>query len=199
MKRVLAFTLAAVIGAASAQPVFSQDAVFAQDGPAPTKIGFLDIRTAFKDYWKRENVEKSLRARTDALEGTMAKEKDRLEELGEELKTLNQSSPDFLKLRREIEMIRFSLKFDQEEEMRRIQREARRKEALLYKDIVRECQAFGEERGYATIMLSSPLPPSFENEVDLELVIATRNVLWHDDRLDVTADVLEFLNAGKPK
>ena len=193
MKRALAFTLAAVIGAASAQPVFSQDE------SVPTKVGFLDIRTAFKDYWKRENVEKSLRARTDALEEAISKEKERLDELGEALDTLNQGSPEFQQRRREIEMIRFSLKFDQEEELRRIQREARRKEALLYKDIVRECQAFGEERGFSAIMLSSPLPPKFEDEADLELVIATRSVLWHDDRLDVTPQVLEFLNAGQPK
>ena len=92
-----------------------------------------------------------------------------------------------------------SIEFDQKDELRRIQRDARRKEALLYKDIVRECQAFGEERGFAAIMLSSPLPPKFEEEADLELVIATRNVLWHDDRLDVTPQVLEFLNAGQPK
>ena len=193
MKRALAFTLAAVIGAASAQPVFSQDESL------PNKIGFLDIRTTFKDYWKRENVEKQLRARTDALEDAISKEKARLEELGEELDTLNEGSPEFQQRRRELEMIRFSIKFDQEDELRRIQRDARRKEALLYKDIVRECQAFGEERGFSAIMLSSPLPPKFEDEADLELVIATRSVLWHDDRLDVTPQVLEFLNAGQPK
>jgi len=193
MKRAFAFTLAVLIGVASAQPVFSQD------DPAPTKLGFLDIRTTFQEYWKRDNVEKALRARTDALEEAVTTQKMRLEELGEELNTLNEGSPEFQARRREIEMIRFEIKFDQEDELRRIQREARRKEALLYKDIVRECQAFGEDRGYAAIMLSTPLRPNFEKEADLELVIATRTVLWHDDRADVTKAVLEFLNAGKPK
>jgi len=193
MKRALAFTLAAFVAAAAAQPVFSQD------DPVPTKIGFLDIRTAFQDYWKRENVEKGLRARTDALEESIGKQRIRLEELGEELNTLNQGSPEYQQQRRELEMIRFRIKFDQEDEMRRIQREARRKEALLYKDIVRECQAFGEERGYSAILLSSPLAQDFEKNADLDLVIATRTVLWHDDRADVTPAILEFLNAGRPK
>ncbi len=199
MKRAIAFSLAAVIGVTAAQPVFSQDDPAPAAAPAVTKIGFLDIRTTFKDYWKRENIEKGLRARTDALEESVGKQKNQLEELGEELQTLNEGSPEYQQRRRDLEMIRFQIKFDQEDEMRRIQTDARRKEALLYKDIVRECQAFGEENGYTAIFLSSPLSPNFEKEADLDLVVATRAVLWHDDRADVTPAVLEFLNAGRPK
>jgi Skp family chaperone for outer membrane proteins len=193
MQRLIAFTLAAVIGLLSAQPVIGQDT------PEPTKIGFLNMRRVFQEYWKRENIEKALRARTDALEASVAREKGRLEEMADELATLNSDSDDYRTRVREMEIIRFQIKLDQEGELRRIQAEAKRKEALLYKEVVRECQAFGEGQGFAAIMLTAPLGPDFEKSAELDIVVATRAVLWHDDRLDVTGKVLEFLNAGKPR
>ena len=193
MQRFLAFTLAAVIGLLSVQTTLGQD------NPAPTKVGFLNMRRVFEEYWKRENIEKSLRARTDALEASVAREKQRLEEMGDELATLNEDSDEYRQRRREMEIARFQIKLDQEGEMRRIQVEAKRKEALLYKDVVRECQAFGESQGFAAIMLTAPLGPDFEKTAELDIVVATRTVLWSDDRLEVTDKVLEFLNAGKPR
>ncbi len=193
MQRTIAFTLALAIGALCAQPVLSQDT------PDPTKIGFLNMRRVFENYWKRENIEKALRARTDALEESIAREKQRLADLGDELATLNEDSDEYRLRRREIEITRYQIKLDQEDEMRRIQSQAKRKEALLYKDVVRECQAFGESQGYAAILLTSPLGPDFEKTAELDIVVATRAVLWQDERLDVTDKVLEFLNAGKPR
>jgi Skp family chaperone for outer membrane proteins len=193
MQRLIAFALALVVGALSAQPVLSQET------PEPTRTGFLDMRRVFQEYWKRENIESALRARTDALEESLARQKQALEEMGDELATLNQDSEEFRTRRREMEMLRFQIKLDQEEELGRIQAEAKRKEALLYKDVVRECQAFGESRGYAAIMLTTPLGPDFEKSAELDIIVATRTVLWQDDRLDITDAVLEFLNAGKPR
>jgi len=193
MKRTAAFTAALLVGALGARPVLSQSI------PEPTRVGYLNVKRVFEEYWKRENIEQNLRARTDALEARVKQGKQRLEELGEALNTLNQETEEYRSRQREIEMLRFQVKLDQEDEMRRIQREARRQEALLYKDVVREAQAFGESRGYAAIQIYAELPPGFENEADLDLVVATRTVLWRDERLDVTGQVLEFLNAGRPR
>jgi len=193
MQRLIAFALAAVVGALTVQPVFSQGT------PEPTRIGFLNMRRVFQEYWKRDTIEQALRARTDALEESIATQKKRIEEMGDELATLNEGSDEFRARRRELEMLRFQIKLDQEDELRRIQAEAKRKEALLYKEVVRECQAFGESQGYAAILLTAPLGPEFENTAELDIVVATRTVLWQDDRLDVTEKVLEFLNAGKPR
>lgn len=193
MQRVIAFALAAVIGLLSVQTSLGQDA------PMPTKIGFLNMRRVFEEYWRRENIEKVLRARTDALEASLESEKKRLEEMGDELATLNEDSDEYRQRIREMEISRFQLKLDQEGEMRRIQAEAKRQEALLYKDVVRECQAFGESQGFAAVLLTAPLGPDFEKTAELDIVVATRTVLWCDDRLEVTDKVLEFLNAGKPR
>lgn len=193
MKRVLAFALAVAVGVASAQPVLSQQT------PEPTKIGFLNVRRVFQEYWKRQSIEDSLKARSTALDARAKEGKARLQSMAEALATLNKDSDEYRAKVREIELARFEMELGQKEEANRIERDARRQEALLYKDIVRECQAFGESRGYASIQMFAPIDENFERIQDLDVVIATRATLWRDDRLDVTQQVLDFLNAGKPR
>jgi Skp family chaperone for outer membrane proteins len=189
-----------VLGALAALLVGSltATAVLSQDRPAPTRLGFVDVRKAFESYRKKKDVEEQLKARTDALEQRFRQESARIEQAAEKLNTLNEGSEERAQLDRQISIDRSTLDMDKKYEARRLQREARRKEALIYKEISQEAQALGQERGLAAVFLHVPLEADFETKGDLDIFMGTRAVLCRDDSLDVTAELVQRLNALLP-
>lgn len=195
MKRtILAAALAAFVLGGGAATVLSQGE------PPPLKVGFLDVGKAFEDYRKREQVEGTLNARTDALEEKFRGLKAELEAAVEELRTLNPDSEAYTEKRRQIELQQMAVKYDREQALKGLEREARRQKALLYKEICEEAGAWGEEHGLAAVFLKVPLGQEFIERGDLDLITSTRTALWSDSRLDITADLVQHLNASlEPK
>jgi Skp family chaperone for outer membrane proteins len=186
--------LAALV-ALLAGSLVSATTALSQDKPAPVRLGFLDVRGAFEKYKKREEVEKQLRTKTDALEARFRQEQARIDQTAEKLNTMNEGTDERAQLERQIGIDRNTLDLDKKIEARKLQIEARRKEALLYKAICLEAQALAQERGLAGVLLFTPLDTDFERKSDLDIFMGTRTVIARDESLDVTADVVQRLNA----
>ena len=45
---------------------------------------------------------------------------------------------------------------------------------------------------------AQPVDEQLERRGDMDLVTSTRTVLWHDERLDVTDEIVQLLNAALP-
>ncbi len=191
MKRYFAAALAAlVIGSSLSLTVLSQDR------PAPLKLGFVDMRKAFETYRKRKDVMEQLKTKNDAFVDQLKKRAAALEQANDKLNTLNAGSEDYLLLARQIKLDKYTFDVDKELKGRELDGEQRKKNALIYKEICQEAQAYGLEQGLAAVFLYIPAETDFEQ--DLDIIVSTRAVLCRDDQLDVTAPVVTRLNAQLP-
>lgn len=191
MKRYLAAALAAlVIGSSLSLTALSQDR------PAPLKLGFIDMRKAFETYRKRKDVMEQLKAKNDAFVAQLKQRASALEQANDRLNTLNAGSEDYVHLARQIKLDKYTLDVDKDLKGRELEAEQRKKNALIYKEICQEAQAYGQEQGLAAVLLYIPAETDFEQ--DLDIIVSTRAVLCRDDQLDVTKDVVTRLNAQLP-
>ena len=190
-------TLLAVLGALLLGALGT--VTLSQETPPPSRVAFCDVQRVFEEYRKRKDVEERLNAQIEALQNRFKQMGVEIEQQSEQLKTLNPGSDEYIALERDVDKARYLLKRDREVESRRLERQMNKERALIYKEICREAQALGEGRGHAAVLLWVPLGAEFDKgEVDLSAMMATRTVLWRDDRLDVTDDLIQTLNASLP-
>jgi Skp family chaperone for outer membrane proteins len=174
-------------------------AVRSQDAPPPTRVGFVDVERCVGEWKKRDEVRKALKAKSDALAARFRQDRTRIEEKEARLATLNETSDDFVLLSREIDGDRFLLKRDTEFERMRLELQERRDVWLLYKAVVTEARGVAEAKGLACVLDSAPLTAEMDKAKDPLSHVPKRTVVWSDPRLDLTAEVLESLNAQMPK
>jgi Skp family chaperone for outer membrane proteins len=192
MQRLALPLLVVLVLGALATVTVSQDA-----GPS-SRVVFVDVQKVFETYRKRTDVEARLNAEMDALDARFKKQAADVEHEAERLETLNPGSVEHTEVERRVDMLRFGLKYDRESEQRRLQRQMNREKTLIYKEIVLEAQALGEARGYAAVQLYVPFGAELDRNMDPSVMMATRTVLWRDDRLDVTRELVDSLNAALP-
>jgi Skp family chaperone for outer membrane proteins len=191
MNRNLVAALAALaVGSAAATTVLSQAA------PAPTRLGFIDIRKAFETYRKRTEVMQQLKKKSDDFDAALKQRVAQIEQETDKLATMNTGTDEYMELARRIKQEKASFDVDKEFKGRMLESEQRKKNALVYKEISQEAAAYGQEQGLAAVFMYLPAETDFEQ--DLDMVVPTRAVLCRDDQLDVTKAVVERLNAQLP-
>ncbi len=164
----------------------------------PEKIGFLDIQQTFTDYWKRQEIQKTVDTRVEGLKNRMRAEAEALDELMDSLETLNKKSKQFQDKSRELELRKMTLQYDEKRGLGLLQDDMRRQEILIYKEIVREAEAYARTHGFGAIVLSRKLGESVEDSADLNVLVQARPVLWSHDALDLTDEIVSLLNASRP-
>ena len=191
MKRYFAAAFAAlVIGSAAVTVVHSEQA------PAPTGLGFLDIKKALESYRKHSDVMEQLKKKNDLYVTQFKQREAQIERDADKLNTMNKDTPDYADLEEQITGAKSVLDVAKKFRGRELDREQRKKNTLIYKEICQEAQAYGQEKGLAAVLLF--IPPETDFEQDLDLIVPTRAVLCRDDQLDVTKDVVDRLNAQLP-
>lgn len=191
MKRYLAAAFAAlVIGSGAVTTVLSQA------DPAPTRLGFIDIRKAFETYRKRKDVMEQVKTKSDAFVAQLKQRTAQIEQMAEKLNTMNAGTDEYAALDRQIAVEKYAIDVDKKQKGRELDTEQRKKNALIYKEICQEAQTLGQERGLAAVLLY--IPPDTDFDQDLDLIVSTRAVLCRDDQLDVTQEVVTRLNAQLP-
>jgi Skp family chaperone for outer membrane proteins len=188
-------TVFAAFSAAAICAAFAVSAL-SQDRPAPTKLGFVDIKKAFETYTKRKDVQDQLKTKNDALVAQFKARATQIEQDGEKLNTLNPGTEEYQALSRTLDVAKYTLDLDKKTKARELNAEERKKNALIYREICQEAKTYGTEQGLAAVMLFIPAQTDFEQ--DLDIIVSTRAVLCHDDQLDVTKAVVDRLNAQLP-
>jgi Skp family chaperone for outer membrane proteins len=189
---LLVAAAALVVGVLGASTLHSQEA------PAPVRVGFVNLEKAFAEYRRVKDIEGEAKARIDAIGQSVRSEREEIESMLEQLQTLNPGTDEFEALQRQIELRRYALKRDEDYARKRLGRRVERMQALVYREIVAEAQAYAEELGLGAVLSRNVLKEGFERNVDLDKLLTARTVLWADDSLDITDPVLERLNAMLP-
>lgn len=159
-------------------------------------IGFVDLERVVDDYKKTASVKNGMRQVMDAKLDEIRKEEEGLRSEEEELQFLNRESEEFTRKSMDIATRRYQLRLRAEVLEKQWNRNVVRAYRELMIDIRREIDLLGKERGFMAIhrIGGSRLNGAEADEKEVVFKLKLQQVLYHDQALDVTDEVLTRLN-----
>jgi Skp family chaperone for outer membrane proteins len=184
--------LIVAIGAAVFGGLFLVQAPRSESGPE-LKIGFVDIFKVRSLSKKHVALVKELNEEKKRLADRLIQGKKDIEKrVREELPLYEKRTPEAEKLETELELKAYSLKLEE----KRLMGQMNRKHLDLLESYVRDLseavRSYGKKNGFAAIFLRKIVPEVSE----VRDVINVNNlwVLYHDEALDVTDEIVKVLN-----
>ena len=201
-KPVTLIAVGALLAAFSATTVLSQDEPPLMDDTQPAKTGgstggriaVIDIGRALLTYERGVEIERQVRTDFEKLDASFSKEFTGLEAEYEELQTLRKGTEQYLRRKRELDLRRMTLDYDSKNALEMLRGKERYEKIMLYQAICDEGAVYGKSKGLDAVLLTVSLSADIVERGDPELLISTRAVLWHDERLDITDEIVRRLN-----
>ncbi len=163
------------------------------------KIGIVDISGVFEKYDKRTDLDQGLKDLEKELQDEINKKKGEMIDLSEETQLLDLGSEtrrkneDMLE-RKNVELEGYA-KFAERQLLKRYKNVVEQ----IYGEIVKKVEEIGESEGYDLIIKKEEPELNSQQITDLQFKIGIRTVLYHSKAVDITAIVIEHLNAEYSK
>jgi Skp family chaperone for outer membrane proteins len=169
--------------------------VFAQE----LKIGVVDINKIFDKFEKRKDLDQQLKDMEVEYKDEIESKKKAMIDLSEETQLLDLGSEKRNKNMETLE--RKNVELEGYAKLAEKQLTKRYKDAFekIYEEITKEVDAFGKENNYSLIIKKEDSDLQTNQISDLQFKIGIRTVLYNSNRVDVTANITDRLNARYKK
>ncbi|WP_437204068.1 OmpH family outer membrane protein [Planctomicrobium sp. SH664] len=184
-----------VAGLALTNPsAYSADNTPAAASSSANPVGLIDMAHVFKNYQKFKTMTEELQKELEQSDQEARGKVEKFKQLQSQLQTLQEGSPDFVKIEGELLQAQTAL----ETFKRNTQREFLRKEADIYKTVYLEVedavQRYARFYKYAVVLrFSRQSVDDAENPRDI-INGMNRQVLYHRPQDDLTDPILTYLN-----
>lgn len=190
-RRVIAIALVATVALISGlcTPTWSQG------DAAGLRIGVVNVKEVFAGYNVAQQFEAGLKAERNAAQAQIVGIEKQMKDLMEEIRILDEGSA--LRIQKEEELLQLDTlrKYRGERWKAVMQRRINENTARLYNALRAEVDAYAQENGYQLILKTEA--PRLEEDSDegANKRVNSRTVLWCAPELDLTAVILQRLNA----
>jgi Skp family chaperone for outer membrane proteins len=170
-------------------------AVVAQDKNFP--IAVVNLDKLFNGYKKHAERLQPIREGAKELDESVQIRQVEMETAANQLRKAMPGSPDQLRLQQQLVKLQNDLRIFLEAERQKLQK--REVSALIatQKDVDAQIKKTSKERGLKLVLRQ--YPPPEENQPLQEVVKnLNRDVVYHEEGLDITDEVLKALNETKP-
>ena len=161
--------------------------------PAPTRIGCIDMERVFKEYKRFKVTTEQFKADLTAKQGELTKLQSEMRRIAGELESLNPSGNDYKA--KEAEITRLKVEHEAQREQAQAEFARRESEALakIYQDVQQMTAAVARSKKmtYVVKVSSEPITGSDPNSV---MAAMARSVVFYDPAMDITNDVVYYLN-----
>jgi Skp family chaperone for outer membrane proteins len=188
MVLVLAVLLTAGVFAGSA----ASQAVF-----APAKIAFVDVGRVFKDYAKARDIQEQVQKDLLEINKGLAGRVEELKKRRGELELLLPGTPEFRQKQRELDREAFGVEWDEKDQKTALERALVKRMSHVYTEVKTEAENFARRNGLAAVYMVNTHEMGARSQEELQVLIASRPVLYWDKALDITDEVLRVMN-GTP-
>ncbi len=159
------------------------------------KIGVVVIDDIFDNYERRKDLDQQLKDIETEFKNEIESKKKEMIDLNEETQLLDLGSE---KRNENMEILeRKNVELEGYAKLAEKQLTKRYKEAFekIYDEITKEVNAFGKDNNYSFI-IKKEKPDLQSNQIsDLQFKIGIRSVLYSSDRINVTTNIIDRLNA----
>jgi len=163
------------------------------------KIGIIDIVVAFDKYEKNAVLTQDLKDREKEFKDEINKKRKEMIDLNEETQLLDLGSETRRKNEDMYERKRIDLEGHAQFAERQLLKRYKNVVEQIYGEIVKKTEEIGESEGYDLIIKKQEPELNSGQLSDLNINIGIRTVLYHSKAVDITAIVIEHLNADYSK
>jgi Skp family chaperone for outer membrane proteins len=161
--------------------------------PAGARMALLDVSRLFKFHPRFKGMMEDMKADVQRAEEQVRKDKEAITKLGERLQDLHKGTPDYQALEEELARRQADLSV----KVRLQQGEFLQREAKIYHNVYQEIwQAtdyFCKQHGIDMVLRFSSEKVN-PDQADSVLATINRPVVWYDQGLDITDNILQELN-----
>jgi Skp family chaperone for outer membrane proteins len=161
-------------------------------------IGFVDVQKVVRDYKKTAEITANLDKRLIQVRNELKRDRDRLQTQIQDLEaaslTGNEDPLKRLEDERTIAVARIQLEIREKHLVVELERDLVEHMKKVFKEIQREAQSISTERGLGAVFLVNTDEVEGKSQIEVMRSMVLRQVLWHDERLDLTAEILRRLN-----
>jgi Skp family chaperone for outer membrane proteins len=163
------------------------------------KIGIVDISGVFDTYEKKADLAQDLQDRENAFKDELNKKKNEIIDLREETQLLDLGSETRRKNEDMLELKNVEFEGYAQLSQRQVIKGYKNLVEQIYGEIVKKIEEIGESEGYDLIIKKQEPELNSGQLSDLKINIGIRTVLYHSKAVDITAIVIEHLNAEYSK
>jgi len=163
------------------------------------KIGIIDIVVAFDKYEKNAVLTQDLKDREKEFKDEINKKRKEMIDLNEETQLLDLGSETRGKNEDMYERKRIDLEGHAQFAERQLLKRYKNVVEQIYGEIVKKVEEIGESEGYDLIIKKQEPELDSGQISDLNVNIGMRTVLYNSKAVDITAIVIEHLNAEYSK
>jgi Skp family chaperone for outer membrane proteins len=190
---LLTVTALFIIGALSYDRLFAeQKSGFNAGGP---KIAVVSVRTVFQKSAKNKDYKDKMQADQDQIIGQLEKLSKEIDALQADLKTRKQNSEDYLKLMKEISEKKATLDSQKEYYQQQFQIKDQSWTEKLYLQVLAKVALTARAKGFDLVLEKDDIELPATTATELMLIIRTHKVLYYNDNMDITSDVLAAVDA----
>ncbi len=166
----------------------------------PAIVACVDLEKVFNGLTANKNADASLKATAEALTAEGNKKAETIKQMEADLADLAEGSARYRELQDsallEAQKYRAYVEFSRA----KIDAERARTIKRIYVDIRTAAQEMGVSNGYDLVLVNDSLaeiPPGTEEEMNRQ--ISARRILFASERIDITKDVIAYMNAAAQK
>jgi Skp family chaperone for outer membrane proteins len=163
------------------------------------KIGIVDIDGVFDEYEKKAVLAQDLQDREKEFKDEINKKRNEIIDMNEETQLLDLGSETRRKNEDMLERKSVELEGYAKFAERQVIKGYKNLVEQIYSEIVKKIEEIGESEGYDLIIKKQEPELDSGQLSDLKINIGIRTVLYHSKAVDITAIVIEHLNAEYSK
>lgn len=161
--------------------------------PDPAVVGWLDLTAVFKGYKKFKVQGEEFKAAAQAKQAELMKYQAEAQQEAQMLAKMTPGSVDYKKHEDNITKLKAQMEAGRESAEREFSMREAEMFSLIYKDIASMTGRVARHRGMTFVLKVNTDPPSSANP-NMAMAAMDKDVIYADKSLDITSDVLFYLN-----
>jgi Skp family chaperone for outer membrane proteins len=176
--------------------VYQTQAVRPAAAAEPTVVAYVNLETIFQNLAERSQADVSLLALAETLDGDGQARRDALELLKQDLELYAPGSKQHEDTTMKLAEMGYQLQAYREFALRKLEVEKASVLRALYDKIKESVRMLSEQNGYDVVMVDDSVVPVPEDLTEKETwrQISARRTLYASPQIDITDDVLAFMN-----
>lgn len=161
---------------------------------AEARVAVCDIQEVFNEYVRAKDLATQLRDKRQAMVGEDEQRGQAIDALQVELDGLKPGSAEHETRRAEADRLRIDRAAAMQYNEMALRREHCQLTIEMYAEVNKALAAVAQEKGFNLVLYRDGNLVETDQPLDLMAQVANRKLLYSDDSLDITADVLARLN-----
>lgn len=162
--------------------------------PVPLKVGLIDIGVIFKGYLRKDDLEKQINSKKEALEAQLKAQGAQIEALRKQIDLMKEGSQIWRDTRKNIKLEAKKFEVMRESVDEELKLEVENLTLQILDEIEDRVREFGKKNSYDLIIKFDTKGWGDERFQERIFRAQVSSVLYHDPKLDVTNTVLAMLN-----